>query len=92
MTHVLSFVFHSLFLCQLHAHTYANQNVLAETFFVVSREMQCLHNFVFVGPRSFISLPSFMFVSTAVSEIRESNRNKKKKNLQNEHLSQVYNN
>ena len=35
---------------------------------------------LFVGSQSFISLPSFMFVSTAVSEIRELNQNKKKKN------------
>ena len=32
---------------------------------------------LFVGLRSFISLPSFMFVSAAVSEICESNREKK---------------
>ena len=32
---------------------------------------------VFVGSQSFISLPSFMFVSAAVSEIRESNQKKK---------------
>ena len=39
---------------------------------------------MFVGSRSFISLPSFTFVGAAVSEIRESNRNKEKeKNLQN---------
>ena len=40
---------------------------------------------MFIGSRSFISLPSFMFVGAAVSEIRESNRNKEKekKNLQN---------
>ena len=38
---------------------------------------------MFVGSRSFISLPSFTFVGAAVSEIRESNRNKEEKNLQN---------
>ena len=38
---------------------------------------------VFVGSQSFISLPSFMFVGAAVSEIRESNKEKEKKNLQN---------
>ena len=32
----------------------------------------------FVGSQSFISPPSFMFVSAAVSEIRELNQNKKK--------------
>ena len=34
---------------------------------------------LFVQSQSFISLPSFMCVSTAVSELRESNRNKKEK-------------
>ena len=34
---------------------------------------------LFVGSQSFISLPSFMFVSAAVSELRESNQNKEKK-------------
>ena len=33
---------------------------------------------LFVGSQSFISLPSFMRVSAAVSELRESNQNKKK--------------
>ena len=33
---------------------------------------------MFVGSQSFISPPSFMFVSAAVSEIRELNQNKKK--------------
>ena len=39
-----------------------------------------------VGSESFISLPSFMFVGAAVSEIHESNQKKEKKykkNLQN---------
>ena len=34
---------------------------------------------LFVGSQSFISLPSFMCVSAAVSELRESNQNKKEK-------------
>ena len=34
---------------------------------------------MFVGSQSFISLPSFMLVGAAVSEIRELNRNKEKK-------------
>ena len=39
---------------------------------------------MFVMSQSFISLPSFMFVSAAVSEIHDLNQNKKeKKNLQN---------
>ena len=32
---------------------------------------------LFVGSQSFISLPTFMFVSAVVSELRESNQNKK---------------
>ena len=42
-------------------------------------ESNCLHMPMFVGSQSFISLPSFMFVSAVVSEIRELNQNKKKK-------------
>ena len=34
---------------------------------------------MFVGSQSFISLPSFMFVSVAVSEIRELKQNKERK-------------
>ena len=50
--------------------------------------MYCLRLFVvyillnmpmFVGSQSFIYLPSFMFVSAVVSEIRELNQNKEKK-------------
>ena len=37
---------------------------------------------LFVGSQSFISLPSFMRVSAAVSELRESNQNKKEKEKQ----------
>ena len=40
---------------------------------------------MFVRSQSFISLPSFMFVSAAVSEIRESNR-KKEKNSEIDYL------
>ena len=35
---------------------------------------------MFVGSQSFISLPSFMFVSAVVSEIRELKEEKEKKN------------
>ena len=35
---------------------------------------------LFVGSQRSISLPSFMFVNAAVSEIRELNQNKEKKN------------
>ena len=35
---------------------------------------------MFVGSQSFISLPSFMFVSAAVSQIRELKKEKEEKN------------
>ena len=35
---------------------------------------------MFIGSQSFTSLPSFMSVGAAVSEIRESNRNKEENN------------
>ena len=40
----------------------------------------------FVGSPSFISLPSFMFVSAVVSEIRESKEKKEKKNSEIDHF------
>ena len=39
---------------------------------------------MFVGSQSFISLPSFMFVSAAVSEIRELREKEKKKKKNSE--------
>ena len=33
---------------------------------------------LFIGSQSFISLPTFMFVSAVVSELHESNQNKEK--------------
>ena len=41
---------------------------------------------MFVGSQSFISLPSFMFVSAAVSEIRESKEKEKKKKKKNSEI------
>ena len=41
---------------------------------------------LFVGSRSFISPPSFVFVSAAVSEIHELNQNKKKKEEKNSEI------
>ena len=58
-------------------------------FVVVFQEISCLHTFkhaMFVRSQSFISLPSFMFVSAVVSEICESNRKKKEKKN-----SEIYN-
>ena len=37
---------------------------------------------MFITSQSFISLPSFKFVSAVVSEIHDLNQNKEKKNLQ----------
>ena len=48
-------------------------------FFVVFQEIQCLTMTMYVTSQSFISLPSFMFVSAAVSEIHDLNQNKKEK-------------
>ena len=48
-------------------------------FVVVIQEGNCLHMPMFVGSQNFISLPSFMFVSAAVSELCELNQNKKEK-------------
>ena len=41
---------------------------------------------LFVGSQSYISPPSFMFVSAAVSEIRELNQNKKEKEEEKKNL------
>ena len=50
-------------------------------FVVVFQEINCLNMPMFVGSQSFISLPSFMFVSAVVSEIRElKEKEKEKKN------------
>ena len=50
-------------------------------FVVVFQEIYILLNMsMFVGSQSFISLPSFMFVSALVSEIRELKKEKEKKN------------
>ena len=51
-------------------------------FFVVFQEIQCLPMTMFVTSQSFISLPSFMFVSAAVSEIHDLNQNKKEKKFE----------
>ena len=67
----------TMFFCQLHAHICPLYNVLFEVV-VVFQEIHTLNMPMFVGSQSFISLPSFMFVSAAVSELRESNQNKEK--------------
>ena len=43
-------------------------------------------NMTFVGSQSFISPPSFMFVSAAVGEIHELNQNKEKEEKNNSEI------
>ena len=63
-------------------HIYAPFIMYCSRFFVVVFQEIILFNMpVFVGSQSFISLPSFMFVSAVVSEIRElKEKEKEKKN------------
>ena len=56
---------------------------MSRLFVVVFQEINVyilLNMPMFVGSESFISLPSFMFISAVVSEIHELNQNKKEKN------------
>ena len=77
--HVSSFAFHSVFLYQLHAHTCPLYNVLLEVVCCCFPRNNILLNMpMFVGSQSFISLPSFMFVSAVVSQIRELKEKKEK--------------
>ena len=66
----------------------------------VVEEINCLHTFkqvvsvllnmtLFVGSQSFNSLPSFVFVGAAVSELREWNQNKKKQKEKNSEIGYV---
>ena len=53
------------------------QRILLEVVCCFSRnELFTLNMAMFVGSQSFISLPSFMFVSAAVNQIRKLNQNK----------------
>ena len=85
--------FSTVFLCQLHADSYICQShtyvvcqskcIGRDCFLLFSEKwIVCiiLTMPMFVGSQSFISLPSFIFVGAAVSEIHESKQNKKKKN------------
>ena len=73
---VSSFVFHSVFLCQLHAHIhrYWPRLFLKKTLFTYTLTVT-----MFAASQSSVSLLSFMVVSAAVSEIHGSNQNKKEK-------------
>ena len=53
-------------------------------FVVVFQEIHTLNMPMFVGSQSFISLPSFMFVSAVVSEICEEKEKEKKKKKNSE--------
>ena len=71
------------FLCQLHAHTCPLYKILLEVVVVFLEINNCLHTFnmtMFVESQSFISLPSFMFVSALVSESKQNKEKTKKKN------------
>ena len=87
--YILSFVFHSIFLCQLHARIYVchykciGRRCVSENYILTMK--------TFIRSHSFISLPSFMFVSAVVSEIREWNQNKEKEKNFYFHLSRAYN-
>ena len=81
-----------MFLCQLHAHTCPLYNILLEVVRCCFPRNDILLNMpMFVGSQSSISLPSFMFVIAAVSEIRELNQNKEKKKKNSENFSWAYN-
>ena len=59
-------------------------------FVVVFQEIYILLNMhMFVGSQSFISLPSFMFVSAVVSEICESKEKEKKEKKKKKKNSEI---
>ena len=67
-----------VFFCQLHTHTCPYYNILLEVVCCCFPRNDILLNMtLFVESQSYISPPSFMFVSAAVSEIHELNQNKK---------------
>ena len=66
------------FVNYMHIHMPPLYNVLLARLFVVV--FQEINMPIFVGSQSFISLPSFMFVSAVVSEIRELKEKEKEKN------------
>ena len=63
----------------LHAHTCPLYNVLLEVVCCAFPRNKLFTNMpMFVASQSFISLPSFMFVSAVVSEIRDLKKEKEK--------------
>ena len=63
------------FISYMHLHAPFIMHCL-RLFVVVFQEINCLNMPMFIGSQSFISLPSFMFVSAVVSEIRELKKEK----------------
>ena len=63
------------FVSYMHIHV-PFMKYCSRLFVVVFQEV--INMVLFVGSQIYISKPSFMFVSAAVSEIHELNRNKKK--------------
>ena len=79
----------SAFLGQLHAHTCPLLLEVVCCCFPRKKIVYILLNMpMFVGSQSFISQPSFMFVSAPVSEIHELNQNSE---IRYFHLSWAYN-
>ena len=76
----------SVFLYQLHAPFIM---YCLRLFVVVFQEINCLNMPMFVGSQSFISLPSFMFVSAVVSEIRELKEKKEKEEKEKKNNSEI---
>ena len=63
-------------------------------FVVIFQEMNCVHTFnvtLFGRSQSFISPPSFVFVSAAVSETRELNENRKEEEKNNSEICSFFN-
>ena len=78
-----------VFFCQLHAHTCPLYNVLLEVFcccFPINKFYILLNMPMFVGSQSFISLPSFMFFSAMVSEIRELKKKEEERNSEIDYI------
>ena len=85
----------SLSVTSTYVYTYAIKNVLAEIVFLWFSKKYSVYIILtmtmFVTSQSFISLPSFMFVSAAVSEIHDLNQDKEKFENAIYHLFQAYN-
>ena len=88
--YISSFIFYSVFLSQLHTQSYIYAIRANAIFWLFSKKYIILTMMMLVRSQSSVSLPSFMFVGAAVSEIRKWNQNKEKKNSF-EWLFSIYN-